>query len=241
MTTPAVPVPEDVNLRRAAARTGWLGIAYAVLLIAALVVLARAPGASSTDQEFTDFYTHSTDTRVLVVAAFYLMPFAGIAFMWFAVLLRVWIRRTTSTLDEMYSSAQLVSGILFLGLFFAGAASISVLAVSADFSNATIDSASARLFTELGWALIAVFAMRMAAVFIMTTSALGRRHGFLPRWFVITGYIVGLFLLLSASVSTTLVLVMPVWAFIMGGLLLYRSRSLPSAPPANDSEAPRPA
>ena len=71
--------------------------------------------------------------------------------------------------------------------------------------------------------------MRMAAVFIMTTSALGRRHGFIPTWFVAVGYAVGVALLLSASTSSYLILVMPGWLLILGVLLLFRSRTLPDA------------
>jgi hypothetical protein len=101
-----------------------------------------------------------------------------------------------------------------------------------------IDPVTARQFTDLGWALVAVFAMRMGAVFVITTSALGRRHGFLPAWFVIVGYLIGLFLLLSASVSTLFALVMPLWMLVLGGFLLIRARSLPAGPVVGGGEAP---
>jgi hypothetical protein len=239
MKPSAASVPEDLNVRRAASRTAALAIVHALLVCASYFLLLQAPGASASDEEFVDFYGSSADRRLLVVAGFYLMPFAGIAFMWFIVALRVWIRGAAlGVVDEMYSGGQLVSGIVFLALFFTAAAAVSVLAVSAESSEMNVDPAMARQFTDLGWALVSVFAMRMGAVFVITTSALGRRHGFLPGWFVIVGYLIGVFLLLSASVSALFALVMPLWMLVLGGLLLMRARSLPAGPLVGGAAAP---
>ena len=70
--------------------------------------------------------------------------------------------------------------------------------------------------------------MRMAAMFVFTTSSIGRNAGILPRWFVLAGYAVGLFLLLSATFSVFLVLVFPVWVLVLCGFLLYRARQIPA-------------
>jgi len=91
--------------------------------------------------------------------------------------------------------------------------------------SAAVDPATARQFTQLGWALVLVFAMRMAAIFVFTTTALGRRHRFLPRWFILVGHAVGAFLLLSASFAPFLILVFPAWLLILGVLILVRARS----------------
>ena len=72
-----------------------------------------------------------------------------------------------------------------------------------------------------------VFAMRVAAVFAMATAMLGRRHGFLPRWFTIATYVIGAILLVGPSVSQLLMLVMPIWMLVLGVLLLARRRSAP--------------
>jgi hypothetical protein len=50
------------------------------------------------------------------------MPFAAIAFMRFAVMLRMWISRPADRVDRLFSNVQLVSGIVFLGLFSTSAA-----------------------------------------------------------------------------------------------------------------------
>ena len=232
--------PEGLNVRRAARLTGWLAIGYALLVLASYALLAQIPDPAATTEEYLSFYT-SGDRRLAIVAGLYLMPFAGIAFLWFVVVLRMWITKTASRVDELFSNVQLVSGIVFIALFFASAASISVLAASAEFANVSVDPAAARQFTQLGWVLVLVFAMRMAGIFVLTTSTLGRRHGFLPRWFVVIGYLVGVFLLLSAVLSPALVLVMPGWVLGLGLILLARSRSLPAADAIRQEGTPPPA
>ena len=70
--------------------------------------------------------------------------------------------------------------------------------------------------------------MRMAAMFVFTTSSIARSAGVLPRWFIYLGYLVGLFLLLSATFSPLLVLIFPVWLLTLCALLLWRARALPA-------------
>jgi hypothetical protein len=230
MSTRGSPSEEAKKRRQAAARTGWLAIVHALLILAAYVLLNPAPNPSSDNTAFMEYYGSSSSHTAIVVAGFYLLPFAGIAFMWFIIALRIWIRRTSEGLrDEFYSTGQLVSGVVYLTLLLVAAASIAVLALDAGPADAGLDPQLARQFTELSWALAAVFAMRMAAVFVVTTAALGRRHGFLPKWFSLASYVIGAILLVGTSVSQLLVLVMPVWMLILGGLLLVRSRSAPEA------------
>lgn len=220
---------EDPATRRTATLAALLAITYSVLVVVSFGLLIRAPDPTASSDEFAAFYSSAADRRLIILAALYLMPFAGIAFMWFIVVLRMWISRSAARIDALFSNVQLVSGIVFLAMFFAASATVSVSAVSAEYSETVLDASIARHFTQFGWALLVVFAMRMAAVFIMTTSALGRRHGFLPKWFVVLGYVVGAALLLSASTASFLVLVMPGWLLILGLLLLVRSRSLPDS------------
>lgn len=230
MSTRGSPSEEAKKRRRAAARTGWLAIVHALLILAAYVLLNPAPNPSSDNTAFMEYYGSSSSHTAIVVAGFYLLPFAGIAFMWFIIALRIWIRRTSEGLrDEFYSTGQLVSGVVYLTLLLVAAASIAVLALDAGPADAGLDPQLARQFTELSWALAAVFAMRMAAVFVVTTAVLGRRHGFLPKWFSVASYVIGAILLVGTSVSQLVVLVMPVWMLILGGLLLVRSRSAPEA------------
>ena len=61
-----------------------------------------------------------------------------------------------------------------------------------------------------------IFAIKTAAAFMLVTSTIGRRTGFLPRWFIVVGFVAGIGLL---------ALVFPAWVAILSGILLLVRRS----------------
>jgi hypothetical protein len=216
--------------RHAALVTVGVGMAHALLFLVSYWLVTSSPGAHSSDEEIVAFY-ESGGRRQLILVGLYLMPFAGIAFLWFSVALRTWIRASSPRESELFSGVQLVSAILYVGLFFAAAAASSVMAVSVEFSRSPVDPVVARQFPQYGATLFLVFAMRMAAMFVFTTSRIGRTAGVLPRWFTHLGLVVGLVLLLSASFTRVLVLVFPLWLLALCALLLGRARQLPHDAP----------
>jgi hypothetical protein len=213
------------SLRRAAKLTAGAGAAHALLLLLAYLILASVPGADATDEEILAHYG-SVSRRVTLVGL-YMVPFAGIAFLWFISALRMWTSGMTRRENVLLANMQLVSGILYIALFFAGAAASSVLAASVEFASGPIDPVVARQFPQYGNALIFVFAIRMAAVFVFTTSNIGLTTRVLPRSFVYSGYAVGLFMLLSATFSPALVLLFPFWMLALSVILLMRAREIP--------------
>jgi hypothetical protein len=157
------------------------------------------------------------------------MPFAGIAFVWFMVALRMWISSHGRPENVLHANIQLVSGILYVGLFFAAGAAAATAAASAEFESAQIAPINTGQFPRYGSTLLFVFAVRMAAMFVFSTSNIARSTGTLPRWFGVTGFAVGLFLLLSATFSRVLVMVFPLWILLLSTLLLLRARKIPAA------------
>lgn len=214
------------QLRRAAILTSRLGIVQAILLVVSVWLSTFVPDATAHDAELIAFY-ESDDRRLAVIVGLYLMPFSAIAFLWFAVALRMWAQRSTDKIDALLSNVQLFSAIVFISLLLAGAAASTVPAITVEFGTAPFDPATAREFPQFGSALLVVLSMRMAAMFVFTTSNITRRHELLPRWFALTGFAVGLFLLLSASLNPWLVLVFPAWVLVLSVLLLLRARQMP--------------
>jgi hypothetical protein len=227
------PAEHGRSLRKAAMLTAAFGIAHAVLFLLSFWLARDAPGPKATDQEYIDYYS-SDNSRRLILVGLYLMPFAGIAFVWFIVSLRMWISGTIRRENVLLSNIQLVSGIIYVALLFVAAASESVVAASVEFSDAPVDPNVARQFPQFGSAILFIFAMRMAAMFVITTSNMGRNSPVLPNWFAYCGFVVGIFLLLSASFNTVLVVVFPIWLLILALLLFRRARQIPadlSVPP----------
>ena len=176
------PEQRGRSLRRAATITAAVGVVHAVLFLLAFVLLAGAPGPESTDEEIDAYYSSSAGSLPSLVGL-YIMPFAVIAFMWFIVALRMWEAFSVRRENLLFSNLQLVSGILYVAMLSVGAAAQGVLAASTAFTNGPIDPELARQFPLYGSTVNIVFGVRMAAIFVFTTSNIGRTAGVLPTWF----------------------------------------------------------
>src|SRR5262245_30364166 len=125
MNAVAIVGEEHRSIRRAAMLTAGVGLAFAALFLLAYVLMATTPGGRAPDEEIRDFYA-SNERRRLILVGLYVMPFAGIAFVWFIVALRMWISHSNPNRENiLFSNIQLVSGILFVAMFFASAATTS--------------------------------------------------------------------------------------------------------------------
>jgi hypothetical protein len=231
--SPAADPPESdphhpLAVRKAAMVTIAIGLVHALLVIsAALLLQTRTPGIGASDEELVAFYGEPDERRIVVAAGLYLIPFAAIAFLWFFTALRMWISATAPRVNVLLSNVQLASGIIYTTLMLAAGGSLSVMAVSVELSNAAVDPMLARQFPQYGSSLLLVFAMRMAAMFVLTTTNLGRISGILPRWFIYVGFVVSVALLLTASLSSWFVLVFPVWIIAFCVILIDRVRRIP--------------
>ncbi len=217
------PQIDLAQVRKAGYMTAAFGIAHAVLFLAAfLIIRFKGPGPDPTDQELIEFYADPSKRRWLVFSGMYLIPFAGIAFIYFMVALRMWMESSSVRRHVLFSNIQLITGVLYLALLFASGAAVSVVVLVVGSSSAQLDPIFARIFPEYGSTLVLVFAMRMAAMFVFTSSGLGRAMGIVPTWFWMLGIPVGLTLLLSASISPLLLAVFPSWLILFSLLLLHR-------------------
>jgi hypothetical protein len=201
-------------LLRAARLTALAGGIHSVLFLLSFWLATRTPGANASDAELVAFYTGGED-RLPVLVGLYLMPFAGIAFIWFADALRVWGRGRIRRRNQFLSTMQFIAGILYVGLLFATSAAYTVTAASVEFGSSQVDPMLARLFPEYGRALFFFFVLRMAAVFAFTTSNLLMKSGILPKWLGWIGIAVGVILLLTPTFSDWLALVFPVWVLAL--------------------------
>ena len=214
------------SVRRVATLTACVGGIHALLFLLSYWLVSGVPGANASDAEITEFYESEERWRI-VLAGLYVGPFAGMAFIWFLVALRMWVDSSARRVNVLLSNIQLVAGIVYVALLFAGLAASSVVAASVEFADAEINPVAARHFPQYGDTMLFVFSFRMAAMFVFTTSAIGRTAGILPRPFVWSGYAVGLFLLLSAGFEAWFALVFPLWLLALTGILLIRARRIP--------------
>src|SRR5262245_37205132 len=98
------PIPETPARHRsrqnAALLTAGVGIAFSVLFFAAMVLVTGVPLAAATDEEIREYYTSGSGSTA-VTLGLYVLPFAGIAFIWFIVALRMWSSASTRVRSEL--------------------------------------------------------------------------------------------------------------------------------------------
>jgi len=182
------------------------GILFALLLMAALVLvrIGAAPDSGDTGAWLTD-----PSRRRLVFLALNLVPFAGIAFLWFIGVVRDRIGRRE---DQFFATVFLGSGLLFVGmLFVATAVAAGLLAGTAGRTGAPDELWAHRIVVIV----VNTYAMRMAAVFTISTATIGLRTGFMPRWIGFSGYAIAVVLLLAIGITPWVRLLFPLWILLL--------------------------
>jgi hypothetical protein len=197
------------------------GILFSVLLIAEVVVFQLLVQGNPRE---TGAWLGTSSNEVAF--ALDLVPFAGIAFLWFIGVLR---DRLGELEDRFFATVFLGSGLLFLALLFgsaaiAGGIILSYIAQPQGFVDSrTFDFARA-FFHEL----INLYVVKMASVFMISTSVIGLRTGFTPRWSAFLGFACALLLLLSGRHTDWAFIVFPLWVLLVSIYILIENLGPPS-------------
>jgi len=72
-------------------------------------------------------------------------------------------------------------------------------------------------------ALFKTYAIRMAAVFMISLATIWLKTGLMPKWLVGTTYLVAVALLIGSDISTWIVLAFPAWVLVVSLLALVRA------------------
>jgi hypothetical protein len=191
------------------------GLAFGLILGAVLLLLRSA--APETVAE-SGSWVVDLERRGAVVTALTLIPFAGIAFLWFVAVVR---SQLGGKEDRFFETVFLGSGLLFVAMLFSAAAVLSaVLSLASE--GAPVSEEVAANAWAIASALLGEFGARMAAVFTIVVSTAGRRLGSLPRPVALLGYACGLLLLLTPPLPTWARLLFPLWVIALSVLVLLR-------------------
>jgi hypothetical protein len=194
---------------------GIAGVVFSLLFGASLVLLHTALDPDP----FTAIdWAGPAGPRVRL--ALTLMPFAGIAFLWFIGVVR---DRLGELEDRFFSTVALGSGLLFLAMVFVSMAIAGGLLVSAR-ADLTMDAE--RGLTSFGRAMMLqisnVYALRMAGVFMLSLGTVWLRTGLMPRWLVSTTYLLALAMLVIVNLSLWVTLLFPTWVLVVSIYVLIR-------------------
>ena len=211
------PVHPGLKTPRAAAIAGIL---FSTLLMASFWLLWSAVPANPLD---AGAWLEKSSRRVSL--ALNLIPFAGVAF-WFVGVLRDRLGRKE---DQFFSTVLLGSGLMFLGMLFVAASAMAGL-ILAHASGGILDSATfvfARAFT---YNIMHVYALKMAAVFMITTSTLALITQVTPRWIAFWGYASAVLLILGSGYLDVALFLFPAWVLLVSVYILIDNLRRPQPP-----------
>lgn len=186
------------------------GIVFSVLFLASLVLLRLA-----VPDDPAELGTWLVDPvfRNWIGISLNLVPFAGIAFLWFMAVIRNHVGLQE---DRFFATVFLGSGLLFVAMLFAaGAVSQELLGTFGTGPKSPGQSKTYAAGRRLAYALMNTFGTRLAAVFMFVTSTIGLRTEVLPRWVSFVGFAFGLVLLLVITEFAWIVLLLPCWVLLV--------------------------
>jgi hypothetical protein len=156
-----------------------------------------------------------------VSVAVTLIPFAGIAFLWFMGVIREQLGEME---DQFFSSVFFGSGLLFLGgLFVWMTVMASVLASYAAAPDTFFGSGAYIFGRSMIKVMGGVVTLRMAGTFMLSSGTIWLRTEIMPRWLVWLTYLMGLVLLIGGASLRYLRLGFPIWVLVVSIFILRAS------------------
>jgi MFS family permease len=199
------------------------GIVFSVLFVAAFSML-RISVPSDPTEPGEWLKTNSS----LVGFALNLLPFAGIAFLWFVGALR---DRLGVHEDRFFSTVFLGSSLLFLAMLFVSAAVIGAMILTfAVIHSELMNAATFHFARTFIYNLVNIYMIRMAAVFMISTSTVVTYTNIAPRWVAYLGFVLALLLLFGSSYISWVFVAFPFWVFLISACLLIDEFRRPKVP-----------
>ena len=217
---------QDVPQTRATLKTpkaaAIAGIVFSILFLVVFWLLRRAIPADPLEPGA--WLARDTQSARY---ALNIIPFAGIAFLWFMGVLR---DRLGQREDRFFATVFIGSGVLFLAMFFASAAMIGSVILVHDTTSAPdmMNSTAFRVVRAMAYIVMNVYALKLAGVFMFTASTIIMRTNIAPRWIAFLGYFLAVLLVLGSTYVGWSILVFPTWVFVLSGYILIVQLRRPS-------------
>src|SRR3954451_21734956 len=181
------------------------GIAFALLLGTSIILLRLSlPSDPSAATGVT------TAQSGAVRLALNLVPYAGIAFLWFIGVVR---DRIGEFEDRFFATVFLGSGLVFLATLFSATAVAGALIAGAAAGPIGADVWSVTRATTL--TVLDVYATKMAGVFMVSTATIALRTRVLPRWLAVVGLAIALVLVVLGGRIHWIDIAFPGWVLLV--------------------------
>jgi hypothetical protein len=196
------------------------GIVFSLLLAASMFLMSDISYATLMDSGAEVLETNAES----ITWSIRLIPFAGIAFLWFTGVIR---DRLGDQEDRFFATIFLGSGILFVALLFVGVAVIGALLTSYTLvADLSVDSDIFVFGASLANQLLTNFTLRMAGVYMLSIATLWTRARVMPRWASLLTFILAIGFLFFAGEIREARFLFPGWVFVMSAYILIANRRL---------------
>jgi hypothetical protein len=192
------------------------GILFSVLLITSqLLVWLSIPASLSGPPQ--DVIRHTKTISL----ALNLLPFAGIAFLWFIAVIR---DRLGALEDRFFATVFQGSGLLYIAMtFMAAALAGGVIRVMGNSPEILRQTGAYALGRAEIYQTMNVYGIKMAGVFMFSTSTIILRTGIISRRNAFLGYGLAAVLVLSIGIINWIPLVFPLWVLLLSGEILVEN------------------
>jgi len=189
------------------------GICFSILLVTIhLLIWTSIP--ASLGAQATAVMSHSKKISL----ALNLLPFAGIAFLWFLAVVR---NRLGFLEDRFFATVFMGSGFLYVAMIFTSAAIAGgLIQIMSTTPEMLVQTGAYAVGRAEVYQVMNVYGIKMSGVFMFSTSTLFLKTRIVPRWIAFLGYILGALLLLSVGIIVWIPLVFPVWVFLISAAIL---------------------
>jgi hypothetical protein len=201
---------------------GISGIVFVVLFVVAFLMTTDTPDGNASNREWLKYFRDSGNRRMQVIGAL-MFAVALLGFLLFLGVLRERIRNASAG-GEWIATTAFASGIVFVAMVAVFALGQASVAAGVQFGDSPVprDADIMRTFTSLGFGAMLVFGAASAGLLVITTSVAGGRAGLLSRWLAVTGYVVGVIVIVGGLIFFPFVLFV-LWVLAVSIVMLRGS------------------
>ena len=210
-------VRREVRSPRAAV---FAGIGYAILMY--IIMISTYTAKIQPEDISREWLENWSDTASLVIA---LVPFAGIAFLWFTGVVR---DQLSYQEGRFFATLFFGSGIIHVVLLFIWSAVFGAVMVTRDMP--AVGEAGSGIYV-FGFVLmneiIGNYLLRMSGIYMTAIGALWGRTGLMPHWLTTITYILALGFIFAANRFREARYIFPTWVLVVSIVILvlnFRSK-----------------
>ena len=204
-------VRREVRSPRSAALAGIL---FSLLIIASMILLRTGVIVDTAEIGPEWLETRSAAASVVLV----LVPFAGIAFLWFTGVMRDLLGDRE---DKFFATVFLGSGIILVVMMFVWAAAYgAIFGTYQAIADVLTDFDLFVYALTFSNQILANYFLRMAGVYMLSTASLWTRTKAVPRWLSIVTFIVAVSFLLFAGALRWARFIFPAWVLLVSVYIL---------------------